>query len=259
MSDTYIGHMAIRAADEKDGEEEIRRIRGIASTGNPDRANTWVNPKSLVKAAKQFDRRQGKMFWNHSWAIPIGVREALEVVDDKLHFQGRIGKGFPVPVPVGFLGVPALMNVDDLWNIMKQGLTTSLSIAFMADETPGEKEADSGKRGPSELTVTDLLEVSVVTIPANPDCEFQITRGMFDPEYAAAIRAFRRELNRQDLYDWKLDGAAAAAAVGLEGGAVPEVDELEPVKQLDRSAESENWLRVREELEKCRLSLRTKS
>ena len=258
MKTTYLAHLSVKAVEEEEDGKEIRRIRGIASTGTPDRAKTWVNPKTLVKAAKMFDRRNGKMFWNHSWAIPIGRREKVEIVDDKLIFQGVIGHGFPVPIPAGFLQMPVLMNVDDLWNIIKQDLTTSLSIAFNADEVPGEiVDEKSGKRGPTRLDVTDLLEVSVVTIPANPDCEFAVTRAMDDPFFSAAQRRDgTRPPSREELWGMSLDGAAAAAAVGLDDA---DQDEgADPLEQLDETGH-ESWTRVNEELEKCRLSLRTRS
>lgn len=229
---SYLAHMSVRGEEESDG---TRRIRGIASTKRADRQNTWVDPKSLAKAARLYDRRAGKMFWNHSWAIPIGVRESIEAVDDELRFVGRIGKGFPVPVAVGFLGMPVLMQVDDLWEIMKQELTTSLSIAFLADEERGATDEKTGKQEASKLLVTDLLEVSVVTIPSNPDCEFTITRAADDRVYAAALR-----LNQGAF---GAEGTAAAAAVGSEDGA---------------AAAEADWSRVREELDQWR-SQRTTS
>ena len=249
----FLAHINIRAAEEKDANGiEVRRIRGIASTGSTDRQNTWVNPKTLVKAAKLYDRRAGKMFWNHTWAVPIGRRERLEVVDEKLHFEGLIGHGFPVPVAVGMLGMPVLMQVDDLWKIIQQDLTTSLSIAFNADEVPGEIiDEKSGRRGPSRLDVTDLLEVSVVTIPANPDCEFAITRAMDDHVYSAALQRESIHIpTREELWGIRLDGAAAAAAVGLEDA--DQDDGADPIEMLDAKG-NEDWARIREELEKCRL------
>lgn len=255
--DKYLAHMQIRAAEEKDDAgNEVRRIRGIASTSSLDRQGTFVDPKSLVKVVKQSQRRALKMFWNHSWAIPIGVRERLEVIDDQLVIEGRIGRGFPVPVPVGPLGVPAMMNVDDLWNIIKQNMTTSLSVAFNADEERGEMDEKTGKRGPTRLTMTDLLECSVVTIPANPDCEFVVTRA-FDDQYFSAMHAREQhQLSRADLWGIRLDGSAAAAAVGLEDVALEETGP-DPLELLDATGH-ESWARVKEELEQCRLSLRTK-
>jgi len=253
----YVAHMSVRGEETHEDGKEIRRIEGIASTKRTDRQNTWVDPQSLARAAKLFDRRAGKMFWNHTWAVPIGVRETLEAVDDKLHFVGRIGKGFRVPVAVGPLGMPVLMEVDELWEIMKQELATSLSIAFLADEERGVRDEKTGKQEPSKLTVTDLLEVSCVTIPSNPDCEFTVTRAADDRVYSAALRISNGTLSREDLWGFRLDGAAAAAAVGMEDGAEPD-SEADPFQQLDADAD-ETWMRIREELEQCRQSLRTTS
>jgi hypothetical protein len=47
-----------------------------------------------------------------------------------------------------------------------------------------------------------------------------------------------------------LDGAAAAAAVGLEDA--DQDDGADPIEMLDARG-NEDWARIREELEKCRL------
>jgi len=256
--DKFLAHMSIRAAEETDKDgNEVRRIRGVASTGSLDRQGTFVDPKSLAKVVKLAQRRALKLFWNHSWAIPIGVRERLEMVDDRLIIEGRIGRGFPVPVAVGMLGMPVLMQVDDLWNIIKQDLTTSLSIAFNADEEKGELDEKTGKRGPSKLSVTDIFEVSLVTIPANPDCEFAVTRALDDQYFSAMHAREHQQISRTDLWGIRLDGSAAAAAVGLEGDALEETGP-DPLDLLDETGH-ESWARVKEEVEKCRQSLRTKS
>lgn len=250
----FLAQINLRANTEKDEKgAEVRRIRGIASTGSIDRQNTWVNPKTFAAAARKFKKNNGKLFLNHNWAMPIGRVEEFDVLDEKIIAQSIVGHGFQVPVTAGFLGVPVLMSIDDIWKIMEQELMSSHSIAFNANEVPGDIiDEKTGRRGPSRLDVTEILELSVVTIPANADCEFSITRAMDDPAYSAALRFANgtTALSREDLWGIRLDGAAAAAAVGLEDA--DQDDGADPIEMLDAKG-NEDWARIREELEKCRL------
>ena len=250
--DRWIARMTYQA-EELRGEkgEEIRHFSGVASTGRLDRAGTFVDQVSLEKAARAFHKRRGKVFWNHGWSIPIGRHERIGMEGSKLHMSGIIGRGFSVPVAVGPLGMPVLMSVDELWEIMKQDLTTSLSIAFKAEEQAGERDAE-GKVAPSTLLVTDLLEVSVVTIPSNPDCEFSLTRALDDQTFRAA-HLDPRVVSREELWGIRLDGSAAAAAVGEEADADLDGNALD---LLDESRSGDIWERVREEILQCRDSMK---
>jgi HK97 family phage prohead protease len=214
-----------RAAEE--GDDGERAIYGLASTGNPDRMGTNIDQASLGRAARRYLKRNGKLFYNHNWAVPIGRATDVNVRDDGLYVRGTIGSGYSVPMSVGMLGASSV-GVDDIWSMIRQGILTSYSIGFDGKPDPEDKD---GKR----ILVNDLYEVSVVSIPANPDAEFAVTRALESFSWgplATAIAASRKASGV-----WLLDEPSAAAAEEEEEG---------------RSGESLDFAAVMEELKQCR-------
>jgi len=178
-----------RAADDGDS----RKVFGVASTGSVDRANTIVNQKSLAKAAAQFKKNNGKIFYNHQWQIPIGRAIEVETREDKLMLAAEIGRDYSILVGDGGFGSASLYPVNDIWKQIEQKNLSSYSVAFSADEKRGEKESD-----PIELLVKQLFEISVVSIPANPDAEFTVAKAASDNLFAKMLRGDSRPTPRGD-------------------------------------------------------------
>ena len=232
-SDIWIASMPISKTAEE-GEEHERTIYGKASSAAVDRQNTVVDQKSLSKALRTYIRNNGKLFYNHNWAVPIGRAVSGKVLEDGAYIKAVIGRGFPVPVRsmAGvFDGSAITMNVDDIWNLIQQRLASSFSIGFRADEEPGEIGKE-GKRAPARLLVTDLIETSVVSIPANPEAEFAVTKAYGFPWTETVLKQPRRLTAR-------VKGDAAAAS--REVKAIPV-----------------NWEAVLEALKECRKTLQTR-
>lgn len=247
MGDIWVASLALRA---EEGENEIRRIKGVASTGDAVRDGFRIEPKSMAKAVKTAAKRKLKVFWNHGWAIPIGKVESLLFDKGKLFTSALFGYG-PAPVPIG-PGVSA--TIDELWSLVKQELTTSFSIAFNADAEPGDVDEKTGLRGPGWLHMNDILELTVATIPVDPGAEFTVKRAM-DDELFVASRSLVRA-TPQDVWGFDLDGSAAAAAVG--GDLEPQIDERDPFDFfVERNDDDIDWARAWEEMKACRQSLET--
>lgn len=258
LKDLWFANMNYTARDEKsDDGTDVRRFKGVASTSILDRQDTYVDQKSLSKAAKLYDKRNGKVFYNHTWAVPIGRRESVAHESEKLYLAGLVGRGFPVPVvvPNNPMAGAVVLNVDDIWEIMKQDLATSLSIGFRADLVEGKLDKETGRRGPPTLMVKDLLEVSVVTIPANPDAEFTVTRAMDDDVFMALRGERIIRATREEVWGLDLDGSAVAAAVGSTEDFREDDETYEEAMDLLSDNASE-WASVREEVEAWRKSLR---
>jgi HK97 family phage prohead protease len=213
-----------RAVEESGTDGSERAIYGVASTGNKDRMGTNIDQESLGRAARRYIKRSGKLFYNHNWSVPIGRATEVNVRDDGLYVRGAIGRGYHVPMLVGFTG--QTIGVDDIWEMIQQGMLTSYSIGFDGKPDPEDKK---------RILVNDLYEVSVVSIPANPDAEFAVTRALESFSWgplATAIAASRKASGV-----WLLDEPSAAAAEEEEEG---------------RSGESLDFAAVMEELKQCR-------
>lgn len=85
------------------------------------------------------------LLWNHDAGLPIGVE--VELVEDRAGLRGawRLSKS---------------AVADDAYALLRDGAVTGLSIGFIATET---KDGPDGTR---ELLGIELLEVSLVALPA---------------------------------------------------------------------------------------------
>lgn len=124
-----------------------RRIRGMASTNTSDRqgdivvpnGGTWALPVALL--------------WNHQHSIPVGWVHDIQVRGSGLWVECEFAEG--------------IGDADRIWAMVDQGLVTSFSIGFR----PLKSEPIRG--GGQRFLSWELLEISVVAIPANPDAKIQ--------------------------------------------------------------------------------------
>ncbi len=236
--DVDLDHMWIASAvfqrDASEGAEGKRRVFGTASTDRVDRMKTFVNQESLGKAAKKYDKQNGKIFYNHNWMIPAGKRIAVEARDDRLMLAAEVGRDYDLILKEGPFDSGVRYPVNDVWKLIEQGNVTSYSVAFNAKEIEPEDEG-----GPIELMVTDLFEISLVSIPANPDAEFSVMRAADHPVFVKMLRGEARPTQR-DANVVGLDTAARAAAnEGSKFSFVPDTED-EALSQIEK--ELNQWL-----------------
>jgi HK97 family phage prohead protease len=124
-----------------------RRIRGMASTSSVDRQGDIVDPAGGTWQLPV------AMLWNHQHSVPVGWVHDIEVRGSGLWIEAEFAEG------VG--------DADRIWAMVDQGLVTSFSIGFR----PIKSEPIRG--GGMRFTQWELLEVSAVVIPANPDAKIQ--------------------------------------------------------------------------------------
>ncbi|MBH2010056.1 MAG: HK97 family phage prohead protease [Xanthomonadaceae bacterium] len=127
-----------------------RRLRGYASTDDLDRqgdvvvpsGGQWTLPVALL--------------WQHKHDMPIGWVRAIEVRGSGLWIEAEVAQG--------------MGQADEAWRMVEADLVTGYSLGFRPIK--GEPLKGRGLR----YTQWELLEVSVVTVPANPGAKIQ--RGM---------------------------------------------------------------------------------
>ena len=142
-------------------------IRGIASTGNTDRMNEVVDQNSLKESIKSFTTKT--LFYMHSWDSAIGKVLSLSPGDNELLVEAAVGKDFDFPYGLG------TMNVNSVRKQIEDGILRAFSIGFQANRK--QKLTEEGEKdGPAVLEVYDLLELSIVGIPANKDCVFDMAK-----------------------------------------------------------------------------------
>ena len=122
------------------------QFSGYASTfgGQPDSYGDVVVKGAFDQTLK--DRAKRPLLWQHDMREPIGVEQSLTPDSKGLLGTWRISK---------------TARGQDAYELLKDGAIDSLSIGYFTEDS---EFADDGTR---LLKAVDLLEVSLVSIPAN--------------------------------------------------------------------------------------------
>jgi len=135
--------------DIKQVDEDQRMIRGVATTPEPDRAGDIVEPLGI-----KF-RNPIPLLWQHNSREPIGQAKLGRPTKDGVTFEARIPK----------VSEPGRLKdrLDEVWQSLKAGLVRGVSIGFRSLELSFMKD------GGIHFLETEVLELSLVTIPANAE------------------------------------------------------------------------------------------
>jgi HK97 family phage major capsid protein/HK97 family phage prohead protease len=130
---------------------ERREFSGIATTPSPDRVGDIVEPKG-VKFANPLS-----LLLYHDSRLPVGEVKFGKATDDGIPFTASI----PEVIEAGVLRD----RVNEAWQSVKYKLIKGVSIGFRALDDGIEVLKSGGYR----FTKTEVLELSLVSIPANAD------------------------------------------------------------------------------------------
>ncbi len=146
-------HFEMKRFHEDDENDNIGVIEGHISTfGNVDRDGDVIGRNAFDRTLvdlKASNKIFLPMLWQHRLDIPIGGFPIKDMhIDDKgLFVVGEVNK--------------ATEKGRDAFALLKQGVITDFSIGFFVKERKTEN-------GVQILEEVELLEASLVTIPANP-------------------------------------------------------------------------------------------
>jgi HK97 family phage major capsid protein/HK97 family phage prohead protease len=131
----------------KQVDEDLRVLRGVATTPSPDRMGDIVEPLGV-----KF-KNPVPLLWQHDSRQPIGSAKLGRPTDEGIAFEARIPK----------VSEPGRLKdrLDEVWQSIKAGLVKGVSIGFKALELSFLKD------GGIHFLETEVLELSLVTIPAN--------------------------------------------------------------------------------------------
>lgn len=147
-------------------------IEGYASTNDLDRSGEIVEPSAFEKSLAEF-MANPVVTYMHDWLQPIG----------KVVQAGITPTGLWVKV---FISNAA----EKLIALIKEGILRGFSIGYQVVE---EKMID----GVLHLLQVELLEIAVVTIPANPATLFRLAKAFQDGADVVKIKQlYREELHR---------------------------------------------------------------
>ncbi len=159
MDNIIYKEILFKGIEEKDENSII--ITGYPSTQDIDRVNDKMSPLAFAKSFKTYMNATGSIFYNHDWDNPIGkIISYSEPTDSEpLEITAEIYK-----------------DADEkVFNRVKLGLVKSFSVAFFTTEYKNEKI--DGK-SVQLIEEAELLDISIVTVPANPNANFYIVKSL---------------------------------------------------------------------------------
>jgi HK97 family phage prohead protease len=158
-------HRAYSLLEVKQVNEDQRVITGVATTPTPDRVGDIVEPLG-VKFKNPLP-----LLWQHRSDQPVGTVKFDKPTKDGITFTAQL----PQIADAG----PLKDRVDTAWGEVKAGLVRGVSIGFR------DMEYSRIENGGLRFIETEVLELSLVTIPANADATIQTVKS-YDSEVLAA-------------------------------------------------------------------------
>jgi uncharacterized protein len=147
-------------------------FEGYASVfGNIDNAGDRIAKGAFAKSLAAY-RQEGRMpplLWQHDTAQPIGAWREMREDAKGLFVAGAL---FAEDIP----------RAREAYRLMKEGVVTGLSIGYRAKESHRD-----GKSGVRVLTEVDLLEISLVTFPANTAARVAQVKSALASDVAALL------------------------------------------------------------------------
>jgi HK97 family phage prohead protease len=193
-------HRAYSVIEAKSFDDERHVIRGIATSPRPDRMGDVVEA-SGVQVASDIP-----LFMHHDSTKVVGRAKFGKATKDGIPFEAML----PDVKEAGVLRD----RVQEAWQSVKYGLITAVSIGFRALEGKYERMKDGGIR----FLETEVLELSLVPVPAQPDAVIQGFKSA-DP---AAREALLTAIKSADL-------ASRRAALGDPSKRVVRLDGASPL------------------------------
>lgn len=161
-------------AEFKSVDESERVIVGYANTKNLDRMDDVVEP-SAFKRTLHYYEKNGTVLLHHDPRQVIGVPIEAKIDDKGLRLKARILKGNDPADPI-----------ERAWNTIRQRGLRAFSIGFRIlpggakweDQPSANTNNENQKPRIRRITDIDLYEVSVVSIPANRQSLFNLTKAL---------------------------------------------------------------------------------
>lgn len=147
-------------------QDDERVIRGVATTPRPDRVGDIVEPLGVSF------KNPLPLLHQHDSTRPVGTVKFDKPTKDGITFEARLPK---IDEPG-----PLKDRVDTAWGEVKAGLVRAVSIGFRALEYAFMDE------GGIRFLASEVLELSLVSVPANADATISQIKSIDAPLLAAS-------------------------------------------------------------------------
>lgn len=154
-------------------EGDDLHIAGMASTNKQDRVGDIIETTAWTKGGLDNYLNNPVILFNHDYNQPIGRAVQLGTNDNGLQLKAKIAKS------AGHVG-----------ELIKEGVLGAFSVGFRVKDAEYMVETDGYR-----IKDAELLEVSVVTVPANQAATFSLAKSFnSEKEY----EEFKKSFNQDD-------------------------------------------------------------
>ena len=231
-------YRAYSVLDVKGLDAELRSLEGVATTPTTDRMGdviesrgaTFANPLPLL------------LF--HDARLPVGT-VALQAAGDT-------GIRFRATLPTIPEGGTLKARVDEAWHSLKAGLIRGVSIGFR----PLDGGIEHMKNGGLKFSKIEILELSLVAVPANADARIDTIKAIDAPYLTRSSAAMATPTTLEQLTQFTAMRDAKVArmaelmnAAGAEGRTLDDAQSAEYDALADQKAELTKHLARLEVLE----------
>jgi len=152
---------SIKAYHDDEEDKDYGTFEGYGSVfGNKDLGNDVIERGAFLKSLKRRKPQNVKLLYQHKSDMPIGVFDEIREDDHGLVVKGRLA----LKTQAG----------AEAYELLKMGALDGLSIGFRVNP----KEVSYDKRGNKRIIKeVDLMEVSLVTFPMNPQATVRSVKG----------------------------------------------------------------------------------
>lgn len=169
--------LALPILVEKSSEEDgPLKITGYANTTTKDRQGDVVPEEAWKKGALTNYAKNPVILAFHDHKRPVGKATGLEVDKGGLKITAEISK-----------------HATEVYNLVKDGILKAFSIGFLVKDADYDPKTDI-----FVIKDLELLEVSVVSVPANQDSLFELAKQFESPEeYSDFKKSFCKSVEEQ--------------------------------------------------------------
>ena len=151
----------LKAYHDEDESKEYGMFEGYGSVfGNKDLGNDVIEKGAFTKSIKRRTHKGVKLLYQHKSDMPIGVFDEIKEDDHGLVVKGRLA----LKTQAG----------AEAYELLKMGALDGLSIGFRVNPSEVSYDKRTNKRIIKEV---DLMEVSLVTFPMNPQATVMSVKG----------------------------------------------------------------------------------
>jgi HK97 family phage prohead protease/HK97 family phage major capsid protein len=152
------------------GDDDVLKIKGYANTTVKDRSGDIIEQAAWLKGGMDNYLKNPIVLAYHNHSKPIGTTVDYSVTDKGLEVVAEISSA-----------------AGDVYSLIKDGILKTFSVGFSIKDADYNREDDV-----FYIKDLELLEISVVSVPANQDSTFSIAKALgedyaeFKKEYIEA-------------------------------------------------------------------------